>query len=226
MSKASQLIHKLFERPYDIWKYIVQTVRVLLNYVFLTWQQRIQPNFKIGSNPRVLTFNAFKAEMPEAQINIGDSIIVYHHCDILAIGKGHLNIGDGCIIGSGFRLYCRNKIELGNHVLISWNVFISDYDGHPIDPDERYEQMLYMNSAFFPSPRRQKITEATAHYKPEYVTSMVVIGDNVWIGANAIILKGVHIGQGSVVAAGAVVTKDVPGRCIVAGNPAKVIKQL
>jgi len=226
MGKVRKLIQKIFERPYDIWKYIVQSVRVWLNYIFLAWQRRFQPNFTIGSNPRVLTFNAFKAEIPEAQIQIGDSIIVYQRCEILATGKGQLAIGSGCIIGSDFRLYCKEKIELGNQVLISWNVFICDYDAHPIDPEERSIQMQYMQQAFFPSPVRQKVTDEIANYKPAHVTSPVLIGDNVWIGANVIILKGVHIGAGSVVAAGAVVTKDIPARCIVAGNPARVVKEL
>jgi len=57
-------------------------------------------------------------------------------------------------------------------------------------------------------------------------TSPVVIGNDVWIGANAVILPGVTIGSHAVVAAGAVVTKDVPGNCIVAGVPAKIIKRL
>jgi acetyltransferase-like isoleucine patch superfamily enzyme len=226
MGKKNRLIQKVFERPYDIWKYFIQSIRVLLNRVILAGQGRIQPNFKIGSNPRVLTFNAFKAEIPDAQIRIGESIIVYHRCDILATGCGHLKIGNGCIIGSDFRLYCKDNIELGNRVLISWNVFITDYDGHPIDPDERFTQMLYMDHAFFPNVEREKVPDEIAHYKPSYLTSPVVIGDNVWIGANVIILKGVHIGSGSVVAAGAVVTKDVPARCVVAGNPAKIVKEL
>jgi acetyltransferase-like isoleucine patch superfamily enzyme len=226
MGRIKGTIQKILRRPYDIWKYLWQTVRVLFNFVFLNWQQWVQPNFKIGSNPRVLTFNAFKAEIPQARIQIGDSIILYYRCDILATGKGQLSIGDGCIIGSDFRMYCKDKIELGNQVLISWNVFISDYDAHPLDPEERSRQVLYMQQAFFPSPRRQKGSEALANYQPAYVTSPVVIGDNVWIGANATILKGVHIGSGSVVAAGAVVTRDVPERCVVAGNPARVVKEL
>lgn len=56
------------------------------------------------------------------------------------------------------------------------------------------------------------------------VSKPVVIGDDVWIGARSIILKGVHIGKGAVIAAGAVVTKDVPEYAIVGGVPAKVIK--
>ncbi|MGM9551172.1 MAG: acyltransferase [Clostridia bacterium] len=57
------------------------------------------------------------------------------------------------------------------------------------------------------------------------VVKPVVIEDHVWIGARSMVLKGVTIGEGAVVAAGSVVTKDVPGRCLVAGNPAKVIKE-
>jgi acetyltransferase-like isoleucine patch superfamily enzyme len=55
--------------------------------------------------------------------------------------------------------------------------------------------------------------------------SPIIIGENVWIGCRALILKGVTIGDGAVVAAGAVVTKDVPANCVVAGNPAKIIKE-
>jgi len=226
MGRIFRLIQKLLERPYYIWKYFIQTVRVLLNFLFLTWQRRIQPNFKIGSNPRVLTFNAFKAEMPDAQIKVGDSIIIYYHCDILATGKGHLAIGNGCIIGSDFRLYCKDNIVLGDHVLISWNVFISDYDGHPLDPASRLKETLYMQRTFFPSFVRSDKQDQVIAYQPEYVTDPVVIGDNVWIGANVMIMKGVHIGAGSIIAGGSIVTKDVPPDCIVAGNPAKIVKEL
>lgn len=57
------------------------------------------------------------------------------------------------------------------------------------------------------------------------MTAPIVIGNHVWIGARAMILKGVTIGDGSVVAAGAIVTKNVPSNCVVAGVPAKVVKE-
>ena len=56
------------------------------------------------------------------------------------------------------------------------------------------------------------------------MTAPIVIGDHVWIGMNVIVLKGVTIGEGSIVAAGSVVNKDVPPHCLVAGVPAKVVK--
>lgn len=55
-------------------------------------------------------------------------------------------------------------------------------------------------------------------------TKPVVIEDDVWIGANVIILRGVHVNKGAIIGAGSIVTKDVPGYAIVAGNPAKTIR--
>lgn len=104
------------------------------------------------------------------------------------------------IIKSGFinddsTLDCFNRIEIGENCRISKKVVIRDSNSHTIVRDG------YVKSA------------------------PIIIGDNVWIGIGAIILSGVHIGNGSVVAAGAVVTKDVPERCLVGGVPAIVLRQ-
>ena len=214
----------IFTRPYHFWKYCFQTLGFLLNYIFLFIQKHLNKNFQIGSNPRVLSFNAFKSEKPNAKIKIGDSLIVYRNCDILASGFGEVNIGNECIIGSNFRMYCKQKIDLGNNVLISWNVLISDYDGHSINPDERLAEMNYIQNTFFPNFSQNKHRQIRDDYKPGYITMPVIIGDHVWIGANSIILKGVSIGTGSTIAAGSVVTKDIPENCVAAGNPAKVVK--
>jgi acetyltransferase-like isoleucine patch superfamily enzyme len=72
----------------------------------------------------------------------------------------------------------------------------------------------------------QAITRRTANPKPVIATAPVKIGAHVWIGFNSIILKGVTIGDRSVVAAGSVVTKDIPADVLVAGNPARVIRSL
>jgi len=103
------------------------------------------------------------------------------------------------ILGSGAinndsKIGCAERIEIGNNVLIGDDVSIHDFDGHTI------EREGYNSS------------------------EPIIIEDNVWIGKRAIILKGVHIGEGAIVAAGAVVSKNVPTGSIVAGVPAKVIK--
>lgn len=103
-------------------------------------------------------------------------------------------------LGSGFfnsnvKIRCKNKIKIGRNVAISHDVTIMDSDAHKI------------------------------HYKGYKMTNPIIIGDNVWIGSRAIILKGVNIGNGAIIAAGSVVTKDVSPNCMVAGVPAKIIKQ-
>lgn len=101
---------------------------------------------------------------------------------------------NGGFINENVTITCAKKVTIGKNAHIAREAVIRDYDGHYIE-DVNYR---------------------TA--KP------VVIGDNVWIGYRAMILKGVTIGDNSIVAANSVVTKDVPPNCIVAGNPAKIIR--
>jgi acetyltransferase-like isoleucine patch superfamily enzyme len=220
------IIKVVLTRPYYFWKYTIQTIIFFANYVFLFIQKHIQANFQIGVNPRVLSLNAFKAEKPNARISIGKSIIVYRNCDILATGSGIVSIGNDCIIGSNFRLYSKHRVKIGDNVLISWNVFIGDYDGHSIDPKERLQEIQYIQETFIPNFKKVNRNKSIDDYKPGCTSKSVVIGNNVWIGSNATILKGVTIGSGAVVAAGSVVTKDVPEFCVVAGNPARVVKKI
>src|SRR5690606_35108875 len=98
-------------------------------------------------------------------------------------------------INSNVNIACYNKIIIGHNVAISENVVIRDSDNHKIIGSNR------------------KISQP------------IIIEDNVWIGMNVIILKGVRIGSGSVIAAGSVVVKDVPSNCLVAGSPAVIKKQ-
>lgn len=219
------ILKAVMTRPYDIWRYAFRTIVFIANYILITIQNRTQSNLKIGINPRVLTLNAFKAEKPDAKISIGKSIIIYRNCDILALSSGKVQIGDDCIIGSDFRLYCRDQVSIGDHVLISWNVFISDYDGHSTHPDERLLELNYIQDTFVPNFRKINRPKVNGNMTPKYSTEPVYIGDNVWVGANVMILKGVSIGSNSVIAAGSVVTKDIPANCIAAGNPAKVVKE-
>ena len=109
-------------------------------------------------------------------------------------------IGDNVGV-SGSTISARLKIVIGNNVLLGSGVLISDNDAHPLLPEER-------------------------HLPDSTVLAPVIIEDDVFIGARAIILKGVTLGTGSVVGAGSVVSRDVPARTVVAGNPAREVKKL
>src|SRR5579862_4440088 len=116
---------------------------------------------------------------------------------------------------NGALVMADERIEIGSYCLISWNVGIADSDFHPIAPAQRRIDALALAPYFKDKPPRPKLE-----------TRPVRIADNVWIGMNAIILKGVSIGENSVVAAGSVVTKSIPPNTVVAGNPAVTVKQL
>jgi len=115
-----------------------------------------------------------------------------------------LLIGDGTFIGHGCAFHIGRFIHIGRNCLLAGGVRVFDMDGHPLDADRR--------RAGEPTP-------------PEAILP-VVIEDDVWIGTSAVILKGVSIGCRSVIAAGAVVTKDIPPDTVAAGNPARVVKHM
>lgn len=112
-----------------------------------------------------------------------------------------LAIGAQCGL-TGAVVVAAERIEIGDRVLLGANVVVTDTDFHPLDPLERQEAIL--NGARAP----------------------VVIEDDVFVGMQSLILKGVRLGRGCVIGAGSVVTRDVPPGVIAAGNPARVIKEL
>lgn len=110
---------------------------------------------------------------------------------------GNIQLGEGVFINHNCSFLDLGGIRIDNEVMIGPNVCLTS-EGHPIAPRQR-----------------QSMKTAPIHIKK-----------NAWIGANACILAGVTVGQYSIVAAGAVVTKDVPDYVVVAGCPAKVIKSI
>lgn len=134
---------------------------------------------------------------------------------LYALQGGKIEIGDNIFIGVRSTLQAKEKIEIGDNVIIASDVAIIDNNNHPIEPKMRIRM-----SNCFDYMKDDLWTWKYARSKP------IKIEDNVWIGRNSIILKGVTIGKGSIVALGSIVTKDVPPYSIVAGNPAKVVKKL
>jgi acetyltransferase-like isoleucine patch superfamily enzyme len=179
------------------------------------WAQPIPANVEFGEGfycESAQIFRHLRSKNPRAVV-IGRHVSCYAGCSFSVGDNGHCSIGDFTLL-NGALIMAEEKIDIGSHCLISWNVGIADSDFHPLEPAQRLIDAQALAPYFTNRPPRPKLR-----------TAPVKIGDNVWIGMNAIILKGVTIGENSVVAAGSVVTKSVEPNTVVAGNPAQVVKQ-
>lgn len=184
----------------------------------------------LGRNVRLQKLGCVSAEQPGAKIYIGENSIVYENAKIEAYGSGQLNIGQNCILGD-VRIYSRSRVNIGDRFVCAWNVFIQDYDPHPIDPELRARQLEQMCEGFYPKLALGLLLKKRHVGAPDlkwtFPSDAIEIGNDVWIGANVTVLKGAKIGDGSIVASSAVVLGGVyPARSILAGNPAKVVKSM
>src|SRR4030081_2478828 len=178
------------------------------------WAHPIPPNVQFGEGfycESAQIFRHLRSKNPGAVV-IGNHVSLYAGCSFSVGEKGSCTIGDFTLL-NGALIMAEDKIKIGSHCLVSWNVGIADSDFHPLEPAQRLIDAQALAPYFKDRPPRPKLK-----------TAPVKIGDNVWIGMNAVILKGVTIGDNSVVEAGAVVTKSIPANTIVAGNPAVVVK--
>ncbi len=130
--------------------------------------------------------------------------------------EGRVQIGSRTFIG-GSTFVSVNEIIIGDDVLISWGCTIIDNNSHSINFSQRKDDVLLY---------KRSNSQSTSQFKnwKNVESRRIVIGDKSWIGFNTIILKGVNIGEGSIIAAGSVVTKDVAPWTIVGGNPARLIR--
>ena len=126
--------------------------------------------------------------------------------------SGKIRIGAWCYVGTGSRIWSMNSVAIGNDVYISHLVDIHDSNGHPRAAGLRVRE------------GRQMLSGGTGLKETANESAPIIIEDRTWIGFKSTIMKGVRIGEGSIVAAGSIVTKDVPPYTIVAGNPAVVVK--
>ena len=175
----------------------------------------IPPNVEFGEGFYCESAQIFKklvTKKPGAVV-IGKHVSCYAGCSFAVGENGRCTVGDFTLL-NGALIMVEERIDIGSHCLVSWNVGIADSDFHPLEPAQRFIDAQALAPFFKNRPPRPKLK-----------TARVKIGDNVWIGMGAVILKGVSIGDNSVVAAGAIVTKSIPPNTIVAGNPAEVVKQ-
>jgi acetyltransferase-like isoleucine patch superfamily enzyme len=172
---------------------------------------RLPINIRVGRDcffERRETFDRFRSEC-EPGLVFGDRVRIYTWTTFNVEPTGTLFIGDDSIL-VGAIFMCAERISVGKRVVISYNVTIADSDFHPLD---------------FESRKRDAIANAPGGdraNRPPIVSRPVTIGDDVWIGIGAIILKGVCIGDGARIDAGTLVTSDVPPGTTVSGNPARI----
>lgn len=137
---------------------------------------------------------------------------------VVETSNGRMRVGDRSFIGGGL-FVCTDEINIGSDVMFSWGCTVIDTDAHSLSWEHRKNDVKDW--------KRGVDEGAVGKYKDwSHVKSKrIEVKDKAWIGFNVIILKGVTIGEGAVVAAGSVVTKDVPDYSVVAGNPAIVVKK-
>lgn len=169
----------------------------------------------------ILTENVrFRISSHENVISVGQNNML--SCQFIFESEiGDISIGDNCFINGNTLLISRNKITIGSYVTIAWGCTIYDHNSHSIDYLSRRRDIDNQLESY----RSGKDFIANKDWST-VKSAPIIIEDDVWIGMNCIILKGVTIGEGAIVSAGSVVREDVPPWTIVAGNPALVVKKL
>lgn len=163
-------------------------------YDNLLWKKTSNISLIDGSKPR--------------DIVIGNKVWMWGTLNSQSNGK--IVFEDFTKIGGGSVINCVESVTIGKYTAIADNVHITDNNNHPVNPE--YRKFMRING-----DNDSRLWKHSAH-------APVILGENCWIGRNVSIMKGVTIGDNTVVAANSVVTKSIPANCIAAGNPAKVVK--
>jgi acetyltransferase-like isoleucine patch superfamily enzyme len=148
-----------------------------------------------------------------ANIIIGGNTIIDGELLVHDYG-GKITIGNNTYVGKGSRIWSGESVKVGSRVFIAHNVNITDTNSHQISAKERAEDY------------QRRIVQGKPFEKGSIETASVEIGDDAWINFNVGILKGVKIGEGAIIGAGSMVTKDIPPYTFAAGNPIRIIKEI
>jgi acetyltransferase-like isoleucine patch superfamily enzyme len=172
----------------------------------LLYEQMLRYRCTVGSN--VMLDGTMPYIYGDGEIVLGDDVRIGNRSTIVVGLKvfpdAKLEIGSRTTLGYSNLISVAQSVRIGNDCLFAGEVKVIDNNSHSLDFEDR---------------RRH------APLEPQHVAP-VIIEDDVWIGTNCIVLKGVTIGRGAVIAAGAVVTRSVPAFTVAAGNPARVVKQI
>lgn len=186
----------------------IEAISVSRAWIQFIAKTSISKSCRIGPNAWCIN-----CKKDRRNIVIGDGVVYRGILRVENYGEGIIFIDSDVYIGDDTLISCVDRIEIGKMTLIAHGVQIFDNDSHPLNSSDR-ERDWYIS--------KNRLTEP----RPMIASAPIKIGENVWIGFNSIITKGVAIGDGSIIAAGSVVTKNVPPYTLVAGNPARVIRSV
>jgi len=205
------MLRRLIKRFFNIVNPQQETNADVLPYL-----QMHASSFTAPKNP--LDFRIGKEN--RTYVTIGERCIVNATFTFESL-TGEVLIGDNVHLG-GVHFICKTKISIGNDVTMAWGITIYDHNSHSIYWEDRKND----NRQCYDDYRNYKGNNIVNKDWSNVVSKPVVIESKVWIGFDVTILKGVTIGEGAVIGAKSVVTKDVPAWTVVAGNPAIVVKSL
>lgn len=193
--------------------------------IFKRWkfQRRISAWIRGGVLPAksfyLPGFDVRASDVTRARLSIGTDCILTCQVIFERLGHGCIAIGNRCHIGGNTKLISVHGVEIGDDVTIAWDCTIYDHDSHPLAWEDRK-----MDTIKEVEDLRQSGDPIANKDWSRVRSKPIVIGNKAWIGFGVTVLKGVTIGEGAVVGAMSVVTKDIPPYAIVAGNPARIIR--
>ena len=186
----------------------MRQVLITLIDSLLGWKARHSGAVRVGRGTSI-AWRRIK-QVTGNQLSVGEDSII--HADIsFEESGGKIQIGSRTFVGRS-DLVCYRSLTIGDDVIMSWGITVVDHDSHSIEWDKRRNDVRDWGKG-------KKDWQHIAH-------APVVIGNKAWIGFNVSILKGVTIGEGAVIGACSVVTRDIPPYAMAVGNPAGVIRSL
>jgi acetyltransferase-like isoleucine patch superfamily enzyme len=198
----------------------------LLRRLYEGWKhqrlKRYARQTQVAASTRLLGHFALRFLAPPLQrqyLRIGERGII-NAAITFESTQGFVQIGDRCYIGHGTSIISRDRVSIGNDVTMAWDITIYDHNSHSLD----WRQRAKVVDHFY---RRWGAQGCFSDVDWDGVAAApIVIADKVWIGFGAVVLKGVTIGEGAVVASRSVVTRDVEPYSVVGGNPAVLLRRL